>query len=525
MQRALQRHDAKSAHVIPILLRSVDLNHAPFEKLEALPSDGKPVTAWSDQDAALTDIAQGIRFVLEGRQPGKGKKEAETTRTVGSISDERQREIPVIMLKKSEEPSQMSFGAPFPEIWNIPRRHTSFFTGRDQVLEQIADGFRLKNEAGMVPYQALTGLGGIGKTQTSAEYAYRSRRNYDAVFWIGAETQEDLVAGFRAIADQLQLPEKGLLDQITMVKAVQKWLRTSTRWLLILDNADDLPLVAAFLPEAAAGHLLLTTRMSATVQLAQPLALNLLESEDGATFILRRAGYLKWNEQLDRASIASVKAARELSRLMNGLPLALEQAGAYIEDTGCGVQRYLDLYQNFRARLQRLHSGAIPDYPEPIACAWKVSWGMVEQRSPAAADLLRLCAFLSPETIPEEILIKGASVLGSYLGIVATNPVDLDSVIGLLRRSSSLHREVDRETDLPRLSIHRIIQQVLQDEMDPPTQQLWAERAVRAVAQAIPTVEWQVMQTHVRRCAQLIKQWNMTFREANHLLRSLKEKE
>lgn len=64
MQRALERHEAGEARVIPIILRSVDLTGVPFSKLQALPKDARPVDTWPNQDAAFTNIAQGIRQVV-----------------------------------------------------------------------------------------------------------------------------------------------------------------------------------------------------------------------------------------------------------------------------------------------------------------------------------------------------------------------------------------------------------------------------------------------------------------------------
>jgi hypothetical protein len=65
MQRAIERHDAGKAVVIPVILRPTDWGGAPFSKLQALPKDGKPVTRWSDQDEAFTNIAEGVRKVAE----------------------------------------------------------------------------------------------------------------------------------------------------------------------------------------------------------------------------------------------------------------------------------------------------------------------------------------------------------------------------------------------------------------------------------------------------------------------------
>src|SRR5450759_3630163 len=61
MKRALERHQANEARVIPILLRAVDWKDAPFAHLQALPTDAKPITTWSNQDEALADVAAGLR--------------------------------------------------------------------------------------------------------------------------------------------------------------------------------------------------------------------------------------------------------------------------------------------------------------------------------------------------------------------------------------------------------------------------------------------------------------------------------
>ena len=65
MKRALERHRAKEAHVIPIILRPVDWRGASFEHLQALPIDGEPVTSWRNRDQAFLNIAQGIRKVVK----------------------------------------------------------------------------------------------------------------------------------------------------------------------------------------------------------------------------------------------------------------------------------------------------------------------------------------------------------------------------------------------------------------------------------------------------------------------------
>ena len=141
---------------------------------------------------------------------------------------------------------------------------------------------------------------------------------------------------------------------------------------------------------------------------------------------------------------------------------------------------------------------------------------------PAAVELLRLCAFLHPDAIPEEIITEGAPDLGPVLQSIASDPFNLNEAIGALLSFSFVHRDPAAKT----LSIHRLVQAVLKDGdgMDESTQRMWAERTVRAVNRTFPNVEfttWPCCQRylpHAQVCAAYIEQWNMAFPEAARLL-------
>jgi len=65
MTRAMERHERGEARVIPIILRPVSWQDAPFGKLQALPNGAKPITTWQDRDEALHDVAKGIQKEVE----------------------------------------------------------------------------------------------------------------------------------------------------------------------------------------------------------------------------------------------------------------------------------------------------------------------------------------------------------------------------------------------------------------------------------------------------------------------------
>ena len=125
--------------------------------------------------------------------------------------------------------------------------------------------------------------------------------------------------------------------------------------------------------------------------------------------------------------------ARAICHELGGLPLALDQAGAYIEETGCSLAAYQRLLQRRRADLLAERRGLVDDHPQPVATTWSLSFAHVEQKNPAAADLLRLCAFLAPDAIPETIVTEGASHLGSQLASVSADAYLLNQAIEALR--------------------------------------------------------------------------------------------
>ena len=417
-------------------------------------------------------------------------------------------------------PEPQRFPGALPPIWNIPYPRNPYFTGREDSLKKLYDALRTGKTAAITQPQAISGLGGIGKTQSAVEYAYRYHNDYQAVLWTRAETRQLLISDFVVVAGLLNLPEKDVQDQNKAVEAVKRWLKEHRDWLLILDNADDLAMVREFVPPVFGGHILLTTRAQAMGRLAHRIEIEKMEPEEGALFLLRRAGIIVESDLLDKASEAERNKAKEISQEMDGLPLALDQAGAYIEETACGLADYLDLYQKHGAALRKRRGGLVADHPEPVATTWSLSFEKIELSNPAAAELLRLCAFLAPDAIPEEIITEGAPDLGPVLQPVAADLFELNAAIEALHKFSLIKRDPDVKT----LTIHRLVQVVIKDGMDQDIQRQWAERAVQAVNDAFPDVEfktWSRCQrclSHAQVCEELIRQWGMMFVEAARLL-------
>lgn len=404
-------------------------------------------------------------------------------------------------------------------LWNVPHRRNFYFTGREDILSHLYTVLKDRKAAALNQAQAISGLGGIGKTQIAIEYAYRYRKNYQAVFWINASSHDAFSADFVMLAALLDLPEQREQDQDIVVRAVRRWLSSDSHWLLVLDNVDDLALIDEFLPPDATGDVLITTRQQALGTIAQSIEVEKMGIKEGVKFLLRRAKLLGPDATLDQAPQEQQARANEIVALLDGLPLALDQAGAYIEETRCSLSHYLELYATRRKELLSRRGRLPVDHPEPVATTWSLSFQKAEQESATAADLLRLLAFLGPEAIPEEIITTDAMLFSSGSDTEAIDPLKVNEAIEVLLRYSLVWRNPQEHL----LNIHRLVQAVFRDTMDRDTQRLWAERAIRAVNNAFPDVELKTWERcrrcipHVLICASYAEAYALTFPEAARL--------
>ncbi|HEY0754947.1 MAG TPA: FxSxx-COOH system tetratricopeptide repeat protein [Ktedonobacteraceae bacterium] len=472
LARLLERQRRGQALVVPLLLRPCDWRTAPFGHLRPLPTDERCISQWSEreEDEAWLLVVAGLRHMLSTQPQGFAHR-----------------------------PPSAEQGA-----WTIPFARNPSFSGREEQLRTLGKQLRSRQRAAIGQIQAISGLGGIGKTQLAIEYAYRHRADYTWIFWARADTIETLNGSYSEIAALLDLREKDAQKQEIVVQGVKSWLHSHADYLLILDNADDPAILPAFVPPDPAGHLLITTRAADLsglgLGLGEPLALRLLTPQQGVELLLRRAGLLA------SASPQEQALAVQLADELGGLCLALDQAGAYLSATRTSLASYLSLYRQHHSRLlaERRNSR---EHPEPVASTWDLSFQRVEQHNPAAADLLRFCAFLAPDAIPEEILTEGARHLGPLLAPVVSDPFQLNAAIASLRAYSLL----DRDPHSPLLIVHRLVQIVLRESLPWETQREWMQRAVQTVAAAYPGsdfVHWLALERwlpHAQACTAWIE--------------------
>jgi tetratricopeptide (TPR) repeat protein len=286
------------------------------------------------------------------------------------------------------------------------------------------------------------------------------------VWWVRAEEPVTLATDYGALAEKLE-PQQSFQDQDRAVELVRGWLGHNRGWLLIFDNAPSAREVRDYLPHGKTGHVLITSPDPAWRSVAQPLPVKVFDRTDAVDFLLKRTGQKDQN------------AAGALSEELGCLPLALEQAGAYVETTQKSLPDYLAL---FRSRQQELLRRGRPatDYPATVGTTWELSFQQVQQISSAGAELLNLCAFLAPDDIPIELVRKGAEYFPPDLAGAVTDELVFDEAVAELRRWSLV------ELDDDSLSIHRLVQAVIRDRLGENEKKKWAEAAVRFVNRDFP---------------------------------------
>jgi tetratricopeptide (TPR) repeat protein len=497
MRLAMERSAEGNARVLPVLVRPVDLSEVPAGALRPLPENARPVTLWPNRDAAFLNIARGVKRVVEEL----------TARARGTS------------LAQETLPDENS--TPPQPRWSVPYRRNPLFTGRETILHALQERFAAQ-DANVL---ALCGLGGMGKTQVALEYAYRTQQNYQATFWLRADTPTTLAAECRAWFSLLNLPEKAIEQQEEILAALKRWLQREQHWLLILDNVEDLALVEMILPSTYQGHVLLTTRAQATGTLAQAIALPPLTTAEGVALLLTRA---KLATTAETPTQEQREQARAIVQAMGGLPLALDQAGAYLEETRAGLAEYLHLYRRRRAALLKRRGRFATDHPTPVATTLQLSIERVGQLHPAAVDLLRLCAFLHPDAIPESLFHAEGDQKDEQereRAFLFSDSYERDIAIETLLLFSFIGRNPTTQI----LSIHRLVQAVLIDQLSEEEQRQWAEQALLLVERAFSEgsmVHWQrsdALVPHAQVCAEAIERWQLTSRETVRLLLTLGE--
>jgi tetratricopeptide (TPR) repeat protein len=324
------------------------------------------------------------------------------------------------------------FPGGMPRVWKVPARNPHF-TGRASELARLAAGLAVGPR---VTVQSVHGMGGVGKTQLAAEYAYAHAGDYDVVWWIAAD---------------------------------EPALSTAGSWLLIFDNADTVAGIRGWLPggpvpAGARTHVIVTTRRGGFGSLGAVLDLDVIVTGDAVALLRTRVPDL---DQLTGELIAG-----ELERL----PLALEQAAAYLDQTRLPPAEYLDL---LRTRAAEMHArGRAGDRPDTIVTLWDLSLEQITRQDLAAVQLLDICACLAPRPIPLDLFTGHPDKLPEPLKVSAADRLAFTDTVAVVIDYSLAKRTAAG------LQLHRLVQAAIRARPSGPEA---SARPDGQVGQPLPT--------------------------------------
>jgi hypothetical protein len=353
----------------------------------------------------------------------------------------------------------------------------SILAGREELLAGLHA--RLSGYTAASPKViALHGLAGAGKTSVAVEYAHRQQAAAGVVWQFPAEDRAVLTAEFARLAGQLGVGG-GLLDRRDPVASVHAVLAAAAApWLLLFDNAPDLESVRAFLPPAGTGLVLITSQ-SALWLPGQSVEVPVLDVGAATVFLTARTG------DPDEG------AARQLAAELGGLPLALEQAAAYIHATADSLAGYLASFRRRRAEL--LARGEPTGYGKTVASTWALAFDRLMRTEPGAVGLLRLLAFCAPEAVPLPLLLQPRPELAGQLGTEVTSvlaplledPLAAGDAVAALRRYSLVTPAAGGS-----VSVHRLVQAVTAGQMQADLARQWRSATAALVGAAVPAQPW-----------------------------------
>jgi tetratricopeptide (TPR) repeat protein len=306
----------------------------------------------------------------------------------------------------------------------------------------------------------LHGLGGIGKTQLTVAYAKRHKDDYSAIFWLNIKDEDSLKQSFVNVAKRIlrDHPSASRLSNVDtnenldeVVNAVKAWLNlpNNTRWLLIYDNYDN-PKVAGnadpasvdirkFLPESYQGSIIITTR-SSQVEIGIPIQVRKLGNVGDSLVILSNASrreelmngmrFLKFF--ITALTYMLDPDAVRLAEELDGFPLALATAGAYLNQVSIDFADYLWLYKTSWAKLQKM-SPELGSYEDrTLYSTWQISFDYVEQRNPLSAKLLRLWAYFDNQDLWFELLRHADSKDPEWIGELTEDELSFHDAMRVL---------------------------------------------------------------------------------------------
>jgi hypothetical protein len=355
------------------------------------------------------------------------------------------------------------------------------FQGRDEMLARLHETLERSpaGRATAIVGKAVHGLGGVGKTRLAVEYAWKHSEEYSALLFVAAGSPADLRRNLAALCERnlLDLPEQEAAEEEIREAAALRWLRERSGWLLILDNVDTeegAVAVDGLIPLLHGGHVLLTGRLARWSAEIEAIELDVLKEEAAVRLLLSRTNDRR------RATKEDDRQAVTLARELGYLPLALEQAAAYIAEHRLTLAGYLGEWKSRRDQVLTWFDPRVSHYPASVAVTWQTSF---DRLAAPTRRLLERLAWLGPEPIPESLLDVPVPDLAEPDSDPRGTLVQLET-----------YSLVTRSKEAPSFTVHRLVQDVTRRSLgnQPPQETLiealrWVDAAFKGDPQDVRT--------------------------------------
>ena len=350
-----------------------------------------------------------------------------------------------------ETPPASPYYLPFPSLGPL-------FQGREAMLTRLREAL-VRTPAGRataIAGKAVHGLGGVGKTRLAVEYAWKHAADYTAVLFVGAPSPAELRRNLAALCGRsvLDLPEQEAQEEEVREVAVLRWLTEHSGWLLILDNVDSEDAAVAvdgLVARLYGGHVLLTGRLARWSAEIEAIELDVLSEAAAVRFLLARTQKNRRKTEANKADAAT------LAHELGCLPLALEQAGAYIAERRLTLAAYRNEWHAHHDRVLTWFDPRVSHYPASVAVTWQTSF---DRLAAPARRLLERLAWLAPDPIPE-----------SLLDVPVPDPAEPDPDPHAALAQLATWSLVARAAKTPTFTVHRLVQDVTRRSLgaDPTT--------------------------------------------------------
>jgi Cdc6-like AAA superfamily ATPase len=294
--------------------------------------------------------------------------------------------------------------------YEVPLSEVSYYVERPELLMAINNGFSDAAERSPRPKRVvLLGMGGQGKTQLALEYCRRTRTSlYKAIFWVDASSSNTATQGFASIASKISNPGRMFDSYESMIEFVKGTLSTwEEPWLMVFDHydsPDELKNISDYFPQGEAGAILLTSRHAGSQRLGTTIWLTRMTERESLELLLRRS-----NHEMNNANI---EEGLKIVKIFAYLPLAIDQAAAYIYQRKLPLSQFIKHYEDQKEYILK-HTPSLWEYrghfgnSANVFTTWELSFqqiGKNDNDRNMIGHFLTLSAFLNASDVGEDLI-------------------------------------------------------------------------------------------------------------------------